>query len=85
MHSNSAPAHSGTPKPASTGKPMKVRIWGRYKDRKGRVWKAVDDLKFGRWILRREDRCVIGQLRTRDIIASGMEYIGQGESEYVAA
>jgi hypothetical protein len=62
---------------------MKVQIWGRYKDEKGRVWKAVEDLKFGRWILRREDRCVIMELRQRDMV--GMEYVGQGESEYVSA
>lgn len=62
---------------------MKVQIWGRYQDEKGRVWKAVDDLKFGRWILRREDRCVIAQLRQRDMV--GMTYIGQGTSEYVTA
>jgi len=67
----------------SNKRPLQVRIWGRYQDRKGRIWKAVDDLKFGRWILRREDRCVISQTRTQDMIAAGMEWIGQGESEHV--
>lgn len=62
---------------------MKVQIWGRYQDEKGRVWKAIEDLKFGRWILRREDRCVIAQLRQRDM--ADMKYIGQGTSEHVAA
>lgn len=62
-----------------------ARIWGRYKDKKGNVWKAVEDLKFGRWMLRREDRCIIAQLRNIDMVAAGFEYIGQGESQYVAA
>lgn len=62
---------------------MKVQIWGRYQDEKGRVWKAVENLQFGRWVLRREDRCVIAQLRNRDMV--GMTYIGQGESEHVTA
>ena len=64
---------------------MKVQIWGRYKDKKGNVWKAVDDLKFGRWILRREDRCIISETRTCDMAAAGFEYVGQGESEHVTA
>jgi len=64
---------------------MKVRIWGRYKDKRGNIWKAVEDLKFGRWMLRREDRCIIAEMRTKDIEAAGMEYVGQGESEHVTA
>ena len=58
---------------------MKVRIWGLYKDRRGNVWKAIEDLKFGRWILRRQDRCILAQMRTLEIEAAGMEYVGQGE------
>lgn len=58
---------------------MKVRIWGLYKDKRGNIWKAIEDLKFGRWILRREDRCIISETRTKDMEAAGMEYIGQGE------
>ena len=59
---------------------MKVRVWGLYKDKRGNIWKAIEDLKFGRWILRRQDRCIISELRTRDIEAAGMEYVGQGEA-----
>lgn len=75
-------ASPGAFKPAKE-QPLKVRIWGRYKDKQGRIWKAVEDLKFGRWLLRREDRCAISQTRTRDMIAAGMEWVGQGTSEHV--
>lgn len=63
---------------------MKVQIWGLYKDKGGNVWKAVENLHFGRWLLRMEGRCRITEMRTRDIAAC-MEYVGQSTSEYVAA
>lgn len=63
---------------------MKVQIWGLYKDRGGNVWKAIENLHFGRWQLRRVDKCHITDVRARDIAAC-MEYIGQGESEHVTA
>ena len=64
---------------------LKVKIWGRYQDKQGRVWKAIEDLKFGRWLLRREDRCVIAELKRADMERFGYVYLGQGASEYVAA
>lgn len=59
---------------------MKVRMLGLYKDKRGNVWKAIEDLKFGRWMLRREDRCIISEIRTLDMEAAGMEYVGQATS-----
>jgi hypothetical protein len=63
---------------------MKVQIWGLYKDKAGNVWKAVENLQFGRWILRRQDKCHVTQMRAKDMAAC-MEYVGQSASEYVSA
>lgn len=57
-----------------------VQIWGIYKDRKGILWKAVEDFKFGRWLLRRTDKSVTMEC-TRAHIIDTMEFIEFGSNE----
>lgn len=54
---------------------MKTKMYGIYRDGKGRDWQVILNLHFGRWMIKQLDKAITGEVQSHVIL--GMTYIRQ--------